>query len=159
MGVKYYKTCLLTLFAFLANMTSYAQNIGYGKVHLVAQSETVNNDIPITPAIISFVDILKSALKKELKGLKKKDEFYSDKRNDVLKSASLLTTHQFIEIVEIEALRPYDYEEAKLSLYYFLDCWEKKNFRTKKKDFCKGCWNKNIERERFFYNKFANVYE
>lgn len=155
-GLKYCQSCLLFLLALAMPLATYCQNIGYSFTHYVPNSERVSSHaIPITPAILSFTDWVKNSVENEIKELPKKNEYYEEMRVDILKKATIHITSAFMNIVEFESLRPFEYEDAKLSIFYFLDCWEKKNFKTKKNNFCKGCWVEYIERERFYYNKFA----
>lgn len=138
-------------------LTLSSQGIGYRNVNYSPYSETIDNvKVPITPAIISFTNKIKSDLKAELKAISKKDAEYELKRKNVIEANTLKVVNSLMEIVEIEALKTFRKEHAMYSVYNFLHCWAGKNFRSTKKNFCKGCWNEHLEKERFYAN-FATI--
>jgi len=71
---------------------------------------------------------------------------------------SIRMVYQFMKIAEIEALRKMNYQETLLSVHEFIDCWAQTGMRIGKKNFCKGCWEQHIEKERYV-TAVANIFE
>lgn len=143
---------------------SYGQSIGYKQVNYVPTSEYKQYmKMPVTPALLEFSkrvkDQLKNELKIELKGLKKDKEQYELHRKELLKTTSIAIEGSLRAIFEIESLKVMSEFEALTSIYQFLDCWEKSNFKSTKKNFCHGCWEKHIEGERLYKNRYATIFE
>ena len=150
---------LTTTIALAPSSLLNAQSIGYGQVTYVPESETINyNKMPITHAVEDFIDRLRSQLKEDMKPLKSKDENYELIRHEILLKESLYSEASLRAIFEIESLKVLSKEEAFMTLYEFLDCWEDRSFKTRKRNFCMGCWEEHIEKERYNKERFATIY-
>jgi len=148
-----YKLRLTLILGLILSLTlgSYAQGIGYRNVNYSPQSESVTNaQVPITPAIKAFTDKIKSDLKTELKSLNKKDPEYDLKRSNAIEASTIQTVNALIEILEIESLKVFEKEQALYSVYHFINCWADSNFKSKKKNFCQGCWDEHMVQERMY---------
>jgi hypothetical protein len=139
---------------------AYNQSIGYNKLIYVPESENyVANELPKTPAIVDFTKKLKNQIKGQIKDLKKKDQNFEIKKQEIIKEYCFGIQGSLRAIYEVESLKVLSEEEAIKSLYHFLDCWAGKNFKSKKKNFCMGCWEQHIERERFYKERVATIYD
>lgn len=149
---------MITIWIFLGSVTlCSSQGIGYKLVNYSPQSETVQNaEIPITPAVEAITLRIKNGLKPEIKSLKKRDPEYLSKRKALLQQSTMEIVSTMVDVLEVESLRVLDEVQALKSIYHFMDCWADKNFRSKKKDFCKGCWDNHIQKERL-YQTMATV--